>query len=135
MPYADPLMAKEHQRLRQRKHRLDPEVREIERLKRILRYAIFPEKEDEKRKEYILKNKDKCRARGKINNALAAGKIKKEPCASCGATENIHGHHKDYNKPFDVDWLCAKCHMRRDKCRPLTIDFPMGRQYPELQVY
>lgn len=35
-------------------------------------------------------------------------------CDKCdkgnGPKQGIHAHHKDYNKPFDIVWLCANCH-------------------------
>lgn len=52
------------------------------------------------------------RAQNAVNNALRDGKLTKGPCAICGATSHVHGHHKDYSRPLDVTWLCAKCHHR-----------------------
>lgn len=42
--------------------------------------------------------------------AIRHGKLVRGPCAACGATENIDGHHTDYTKPLDVVWLCKKHH-------------------------
>ena len=50
------------------------------------------------------------KARSCLNNAIKAGKISREPCSVCGKEKYIHGHHKDYSKPLDVIWLCAKHH-------------------------
>lgn len=47
-----------------------------------------------------------------VGNALRDGKIERCACAICAATENVHAHHKDYAKPLDVTWLCARCHLR-----------------------
>ena len=38
------------------------------------------------------------------------GHIKRDGCAKCGSTENLHIHHNDYDKPLDVTCLCATCH-------------------------
>lgn len=48
-------------------------------------------------------------ARSAAYDALVAGKIIKKPCEVCGDTES-QMHHDDYNKPFDVRFLCRKHH-------------------------
>ena len=55
------------------------------------------------------KNILKIKCRGKLNNKIYSGKIKKLPCEICGAL-NVEAHHEDYNKPCDVRWLCVKHH-------------------------
>lgn len=72
------------------------------------------------RKRYLRENADKWRkenpagyrAHNAVNNAIRDKKMAKEPCALCGTTENVHGHHKDYTRPLEVTWLCARCHQR-----------------------
>lgn len=53
--------------------------------------------------------KRKKRARGALNDAIRSGRMERQPCEVCGA-EKAHGHHDDYNKPYDVRWLCAAHH-------------------------
>lgn len=59
------------------------------------------------------------RARNLVRNALKRGTlIRPDTCSKCGDTptpakdgrSRIQGHHHDYSKPLDVEWLCAKCH-------------------------
>jgi len=62
------------------------------------------------------------RAEDKIHNlfeeAIERGKIiPKNKCEKCGEQKifrngrrGIEAHHSDYNKPFDVMWLCRQCH-------------------------
>jgi len=56
------------------------------------------------------KHPDRAKARNLLSWAIHTKKIKPQPCRSCGAVENIEGHHHDYSKPYDVIWLCSDCH-------------------------
>ena len=42
--------------------------------------------------------------------AVKLGVLTKGPCAVCGTTEEIQGHHTDYTKPLEVTWLCRLHH-------------------------
>lgn len=59
-------------------------------------------------------SKAKSEARIKLSTAVKRGIVKKpRGCTKCGkavASKNLHAHHKDYEKPLDVSWLCRKCH-------------------------
>lgn len=55
-------------------------------------------------------NKHKVKAHDALNYAVKTNRIKVEPCEVCGATVKIQGHHSDYSKPLDVNWLCKKHH-------------------------
>jgi hypothetical protein len=51
-----------------------------------------------------------------IGNAIRDGKIvKPNSCQICSATGKIHGHHDDYSKPYEVKWMCVKCHIEWHK--------------------
>ena len=49
-----------------------------------------------------------------------------EPCAICG-NMGQHRHHPDYDKPFDIVWLCESCHHklhprnRKDRTKEISI--------------
>lgn len=54
---------------------------------------------------------DQRRARTALSNAVRDGKIEKPTaCQNCGTKGRLHGHHHDYSKPLDVQWLCVDCH-------------------------
>lgn len=52
-------------------------------------------------------------ARSYLGVYLRRGKIKAQPCVSCGA--KAQAHHPDYSKPLDVIWLCRKHHLELHK--------------------
>ncbi len=54
---------------------------------------------------------ERLKAHRTLNNAIRDGKLTRPSvCESCFEEELIDGHHKDYSKPLDVEWLCKKCH-------------------------
>jgi hypothetical protein len=52
------------------------------------------------------------RAHNAANNAVRVGKLTRQPCQICATTTNVHKHHRDYSRPLEVIWLCARCHSR-----------------------
>lgn len=55
----------------------------------------------------------KIKARSAVFIALQAGRMQKQPCAKCGATEKVEAHHEDYSKPLEVVWYCKEHHRQR----------------------
>lgn len=89
--------------------------------KRRARYAAYDAEREQRPERKIAKlrqakihrarNPEKARVRSAVAYAVRSGKLKKQPCFHCGATENIHGHHRDYLKPLEVVWCCPRCHV------------------------
>lgn len=54
------------------------------------------------------------RAMARINTKIYSGKIvRPKHCSKCGKEGKIQAHHEDYDKPFEVTWLCWNCHIKR----------------------
>lgn len=63
-------------------------------------------------KDYIARNREKYRARRKLYKAIANENIERpSQCFDCQISCKPEGHHLDYTKPYDVRWLCRKCHL------------------------
>lgn len=63
----------------------------------------------EYKKDYQQRNvKIRC-VHKKIELAMRAGILKKQPCYFCGNLKAM-AHHWDYNKPLEVQWLCHSHH-------------------------
>jgi hypothetical protein len=56
------------------------------------------------------KHRNRYLARAAVGNAVKDGRIKKQPCETCGTIEGVEAHHDDYSKPLDVRWLCFAHH-------------------------
>ena len=53
-------------------------------------------------------------AHSSVARAMRNGVLKRIPCIRCGNEKSI-AHHEDYDKPFEVVWLCQPCHKKRHK--------------------
>jgi hypothetical protein len=62
------------------------------------------------RKRYRNDNPKKTKIRHMTEWAIASGKIQKHPCDICGS-EKSEVHHKTYDDPFNVLWLCRRHHV------------------------
>ena len=70
-----------------------------------------PERGAEYQQGYIEEHPDRYKAHYLVQNAIRSGKLTRPPiCESCFNERFTEGHHEDYSKPLDVDWLCTKCH-------------------------
>jgi hypothetical protein len=58
-------------------------------------------------------------ARRAVINAVRRGRLVKptscEDCGNAAPKRALHGHHEDYSKPLEVEWLCTTCHGKRHR--------------------
>lgn len=58
----------------------------------------------------------KMKARSKVKYATKAGRlVRASHCVECKEERFTEGHHPDYSKPLEVDWLCKECHRKLHK--------------------
>lgn len=76
-----------------------------------------PERLKENMQRHKERNPEKARARWQIRAAVSAGRIEKPArCEDCNREfepKALHGHHEDYSKTLEVEWLCHGCHTKR----------------------
>jgi hypothetical protein len=99
------------------RYETDPARKELAR--RTSKSALESGKHTEYTREWRSRNPQKYKAQNAVNNAIARGKLKREPCKICGA--KAHAHHEDYSKPLDVIWVCPEHHAEMHK-RKKTYD-------------
>lgn len=69
-----------------------------------------PGRHAELARAYRARNKEKTKAQNQVNYAIRKGFIERGGCEKCGTKSRVHAHHDDYDKPFEVRWLCYLCH-------------------------
>jgi hypothetical protein len=68
-------------------------------------------KSNHSKKKWRENNPKKVKASQMVNNAVRDGRLDKpDECSSCGSKAKLVGHHSDYDKPLEVEWLCSTCH-------------------------
>ncbi len=61
--------------------------------------------------KYHQLNPEKRKAMRIVRCALDAGRlIRPDHCEMCFIVCRPEGHHEDYSKQLEVDWLCTRCH-------------------------
>lgn len=68
-------------------------------------------------KRYRERHPEKARAHNLVGLAVFHGKLQKPShCEGCGQPfekAKLQGHHEDYERPLEVEWLCLSCHRKR----------------------
>ncbi len=71
-------------------------------------------------KDRNFRSPEKYKARYQFSNAIKLGHITRPAhCQMCYEEGPVQGHHEDYDKPFDVIWVCIGCHgkvHRKETC-------------------
>ena len=56
----------------------------------------------------------KRKAHSAFSRAIREGRlVRPSACSGCGGEKRVEGHHPDYSRPLDVEWLCRQCHAAR----------------------
>ncbi len=63
------------------------------------------------KEKWLKENPERKKAYEIYKYALRKGTLIRKPCIICGA-EPEYGHHTDYSKPLEVEWLCREHHYR-----------------------
>lgn len=65
----------------------------------------------ERGEKWKKENPEKALTQSRFKDAVRYGKIiRPNQCENCKEICVPHGHHEDYDKPYDVVWLCEICH-------------------------
>lgn len=75
---------------------------------RALRRSLVP-RDLSAAEAWAQRNPEKKRTHLLLQTAVRSGKLTRGHCEVCGSSET-DGHHADYTKPLDVQWLCRLHH-------------------------
>lgn len=78
--------------------------REIHGIKRSTNYR-------EAARLWNLNNPEKVAAKRSVAKAIKEGRLRRpQKCSKCGVKCKPVGHHADYTRHLDVEWVCVSCH-------------------------
>jgi len=75
------------------------------------------EKALERSARFRAENKAARAAHSKLLNEIKYGRITRGFCERCGNEKTDAHHHKGYDHPLDVQWLCRSCHVNLEPRR------------------
>lgn len=107
----NPLKEKEIDKLRHKKYR--EQEREYARAYYQSRKTdpLFVQNRKDRGNRYYHANRFKARARGLLGKAVRRGELSRPKiCFKCDSPCKPEAHHNDHSKPFEVLWLCKRCH-------------------------
>ena len=66
--------------------------------------------------EWKKRNPQKSAAHTLVLWAIRTGVLKRSKfCEECGLIGKVEGHHEDYLKPLELNWLCKLCHSKKHR--------------------
>jgi hypothetical protein len=74
------------------------------------RGMVNRQQESARTQRHRMLHPDRASCRTMTYEAIRTGKLFLSPCVECGITKDIHAHHEDYSKPFEVTPLCGTHH-------------------------
>lgn len=85
----------------------------LEATKRYLSTDHGKKKRNERSAKWEKENREKCRIHDRTMYAVKTGKlIRPNFCSKCFKECKPQAHHKDYSKPYEVIWICQRCHFK-----------------------
>jgi len=105
--------------------------------KKVTQTWVEDGRQAESQRRYRNKYPEKYHAQTALGNAVRDGLvIKPIRCSKCGQKTKLEGHHEDYSKPLNVQWLCNSCHVdtRRIYPKPYRIPIFVQMELFEKQV-
>lgn len=67
-----------------------------------------------------------------VKLAMEKGELNVQQCEICGSHQKVVGHHDDYNKPYQIRWLCGLHHYEwHKKFRPIKCENPIPKMTRE----
>jgi hypothetical protein len=97
--------------IRAKSNRMYHKHREARILKGLYGNGAKKDQADQVNAEWIKNNREKRNASANLRYAVAMGRVvKPDACEICNRRRSLQGHHRDYSKPLEVQWLCVSCH-------------------------
>lgn len=93
-----------------RGHEMTPKNTYLQRDRRECRRCAI-DRQLARNKRLRSKDRDRVEAKRAVYVAVKAGKlVRPDHCSRCGLVCKPDGHHTDYKKYLEVEWLCKRCH-------------------------